>query len=121
MTPKNVIITIGATAAALTAIATAWVTFGGAIPASQLYVTQSDDAIKKTMTRGFQKVESAGRKHSVESSKWGRKIYNQELRGLLIIPPPTDPVQRQYWKEGIDNATRQRKYYMDKEIELRKK
>ncbi len=121
MTPKNVIITIGATAAALTAIATAWITFGGAIPATQLYVTQSDDAIKKEMTRGFQRVEADGKKHSLESSKWGRKIYNQELRGLLIIPPPTDQEQHQYWKEGIERAKRERKFYIDKEIELRKK
>ena len=96
MTPKKFIITIAGTAAALSAIATAWVQFGGAIPATQrlLYETASGLSDK------IQKVEADGKKHSLESSKWGRKIYNQELRGLLIIPPPSDAEQHQYWKDN---------------------
>lgn len=117
MTPKNFIITIGGTAAALTAIATAWVQFGGAVPATKQLLYETAEGLEGKI----QKVEADGKKHSLESSKWGRKIYNQELRGLLIIPPPSDPEQHQYWKEGIERATRQRKFYMDKELELRKK
>jgi len=117
MTPRNFIITIGGTAAALTAIASAWVTFGGAVPASQKLLYETASGLENKILR----VEADGKRHSLESSKWGRKIYNQELHDLLIIQPPQDPVQRQYWKEGIENAKRQRKFYTDKEIELRKK
>ena len=112
---------IAGTITACSAIATAWVQIGGPIPASQLYVTQSGDEIKKVMTRGFRKVESQGKKQTEESAKWGRKIYNQELHDLLLIPPPQDAEQHQYWKESIERAQRQRKFYSDKEIELRKK
>ena len=111
---------IAGTVTACSAIATAWVQIGGPVPASQLYVTQSGDEIKKEMTRGFRKVESDGKKHSLESAKWGRKIYSEELNKLLRIPPPKDPEQHQYWKENVERATRQRKFYLDKELELKK-
>ena len=120
MTPKNWIITVGAAAAALTAIATTWIQFGGAIPATKLYVIQSDDEIKQEMTRGFRKVERAGKKHSEESAKWGRKIYSKEVHDLLVIQPPADPVQKQYWIEQIDDAKRKQKFYEELEIELKK-
>ncbi len=120
-TPLKVFMSIGGVIGVCTAIATAWVQMGGAVPASQLYVTQSDDKIKTEMTRGFRKVESEGKKQTEESAKWGRKIYNQELHDLLTITPPKDPEQHQYWKENVERAQRQRKFYSDKEIELRKK
>ncbi len=112
---------VAGTVAACSTIATAWVQFGGAIPATKLYVTQEDEKIKKQLTRGMRRVESTDKKHSEESAKWGRKIYNQELHDLLIVPAPKDPEQRQYWQESIERARRQRKFYSDKEIELRKK
>ncbi len=117
MTPKNFIITIGGTAAALTAIATAWVQFGGAVPASQRMLYDTAEGLSDKIF----KVEAEGKKHSIESTKWGRKIYNSELHNLLVVPPPEDPIQRQYWHEAIEDAKRQRKFYSDKEIELRKK
>ena len=120
MTPLKMFLTAGAVLGVCTAIVTAWVQIGGPVPASQLYVTQSGDEIKKAMTRGFRKVESQTKQQTEESAKWGRKIYNQELHDLLIIPAPKDIEQRQYWKESIDRVRRQRQFYIDKEIELRK-
>ena len=114
------LIWITGTIAACSAVATAWVQMGGAIPASQLYVTQSDDDIKEEMTREFRKVERAGKKHSLESAKWGRKIYSKEVHDLLVIQPPQDPVQKQYWKEQIDDAKRKQNFYEELEIELKK-
>jgi hypothetical protein len=121
MTPRAALIWTAGTAAAFTTVWAAWVQLGGAIPASQLYVTQSDDKIKEVMTRGFRRVEAVGKKQTTESAKWGRKIYNKELHDLLVVPPPTDPEQKQYWHESIEDARKWRKYYSDKEIELRKK
>ena len=117
MTPKNLIMVSGATAAAIAAVWALWVQMGGAIPATQklLYETASglEDKIRS--------VEVDGVKQTLESAKWGRKIYNQELHDLLILPVPENTEQHQYWKESIERATRQRKFYSDKEIELRKK
>ena len=121
MKVNPILVWIAGTVAACSAIATAWVQIGGPVPASQLYVTQSGDDIKKVMTRGFRKVESQSKEHSEESAKWGRKIYSEELNKLLRIPPPQDQEQHQYWKDSVDRATRQKKFYTDKEIELRKK
>jgi len=112
---------IASTIAACSAIATAWIQIGGPIPASQLYVTQSGDNIKKEMTRGFRRVERSEKEHSKESAKWGRKIYTKELHDLLVLPTPTEPEQKQYWRENIEDAKRKQKYYEDLEIELRKK
>ncbi len=117
MTPRAALIWVAGTVASGLTIWGAWVQMGGAVPATKqlLYETASgiEDKIRK--------VEADGKQHSEESAKWGRKIYNQELHDLLILPAPKDPVQRQYWQEGIEDAKRQRKFYSDKEIELRKK
>ena len=121
MTPLKLFLTIGAVLGVCTAIATAWVQIGGPVPASVEYVVQSGDEIKKVMTRGFRKVEREGKAQTEESAKWGRKIYSEELNKLLRIPPPTDSEQHQYWKDSVERAQRQRKFYTDKEIELRKK
>ena len=121
MTPLKMFLTIGGVLGVCTAIATAWVQIGGPVPASKLYVIQSDDAIKKVMTRGFRKVERKGKAHSEESAKWGRKIYSKEVHDLLVIQPPSDPVQKQYWIEQIDDARRKQKFYEELEIELKKK
>ena len=121
MTPRATLIWVAATISACTAIATAWVQVGGPVPASKLYVIQSDDKIKKVMTRGFRKVEQKGKEHSEESAKWGRKIYSKEVHDLLVIQPPSDPVQKQYWIEQIDDAKRKQKFYEELEIELKKK
>ncbi len=117
MTLRNAIIYLGAVAGAFTAVWALWVTLGGAIPVSErlLYSTASG------LENKIKKVEVDGAKHSLESAKWGRKIYNQELHDLLILPVPDDLEQRQYWKDSVERATRQRKFYSDKEIELRKK
>ncbi len=89
---------------------------GGAIPVSEklLYETASG------LEGKIKKVEVDGVKQTLESAKWGRKIYNQELHDLLILPVPENLEQRQYWKESVEHAKRQRKFYSDKEIELRK-
>ncbi len=121
MTPKNVIITIGAVLGVCTAIAAAWVQIGGPVPASVEYVVQSGDEIKKVMTRSFRKVEGVNKKQTEESAKWGRKIYTKEVHDLLVIPEPQGMEQKQYWKEQIDDAKRKQKFYENLEIELRKK
>ena len=117
MTPRAAMIWVAGTVASGLTIWGAWVQMGGAVPATKqlLYETASglEDQIKK--------VEADGKQHSEESAKWGRKIYNKELHDLLVLPPPTDPVQRQYLKENIEDAQKWRKFYSDKEIELRKK
>ena len=117
MTPKNMLITAGAVAGSIAAVWTLWVQMGGAIPATQklLYETASG------LEGKIRSVEVDGAKQTLESAKWGRKIYNQELHDLLILPVPDDPEQHQYWKESVERARRQRKFYSDKEIELRKK
>ena len=112
---------IAGTVAACSSIVTAWVQIGGPIPASQLYVTQSGDAIERKLTRGLRKVEAEGKAQTEESAKWGRKIYSEELNKLLRIEPPEDPEQHQYWRDSVERAQRQKKIYTDKEIELRKK
>lgn len=116
MTPKNMIITGGSVAGGLIAMWALWTTMGGAIPVSEklLYETAEDLEDK------IHKVEVDGAKQTLESAKWGRKIYNKELHDLLIIPAPENLEQRQYWKESVEEAKRQRKFYSDKEIELRK-
>ena len=106
-----------ATITALSVIATAWVKVGGPVPASQLYVTQSGEVIKDRI----QKVEVDGKKQTEESAKWGRKIYSQELNSLLIHDPPRDPQQRQIFLEQIEHSRKWKKFYSDKDIELRKK
>ena len=121
MTPKNMIITGGAVAGSIAAMVALWIQMGGAVPASQLYVTQGDDALDKKLTRGMRKVETLNKQQTEESAKWGRKIYSEELNKLLRIDPPDDPEQHQYWKDSVDRAVRQKKFYTDKEIELRKK
>ncbi len=120
MNPRKLLLYIAATITACTAIVTAWVQIGGPIPASQLYVTQSGDDIKEDLGGRLQKVEVEGKKQTEESAKWGRKIYTQELRSLLILPRPENLEQRQLWRDSIDDAKRNQKFYTDKEIELRK-
>ncbi len=121
MKVNPILLWIAGTVAACTTIATAWVQIGGPVPASQLYVTQSDEAVEKKLTRGLRKVEAEGKKHSEESAKWGRKIYSEELNKLLRLPPPQDPEQHQYWKDNVERSQKWKKFYSDKEIELRKK
>ena len=108
---------VAGTVAACSSIVTAWVQIGGPMPASQrmLYETASG------LEGKIHKVEADGKKHSEESAKWGRKIYSEELNKLLRIDPPDDPEQHQYWKDSVDRAVRQKKFYTDKEIELKKK
>ena len=120
MKVNPILVWVAGTVAACSAIATAWVQIGGPVPASTLYVTQSGDDIKQEMTRGFRKVERASKKHSLESAKWGRKIYSKEVHDLLVIQPPRDPVQKQYWIEQIDDAKRKQNFYEELEIELKK-
>ena len=120
MTPRAMLLYIAGTIGACTVIATAWVKVGGPVPASTLYVTQSGDSIKKTMSRKFRKVEGINKKQTEESAKWGRKIYTKEVHDLLVIPEPQGPQQKQYWREQIDDARRKQKFYEDLEIELRK-
>ena len=115
MTPKNLIITSGAVAGAAIAVWALWVQLGGAIPVSHKLLYETADSLEEKI----RSVEVDGVRQTLESAKWGRKIYNQELHDLLIIPVPENLEQRTYWKESVERARRQRKFYSDKEIELR--
>lgn len=116
MTPLKLFLTIGAVLGTCSAIAVAWVQMGGAIPASQLYVTQSGEPLKRSII----KIEQEGKAHSKESAKWGRKIYTKEVHDLLVLPAPADVNRRQYWQEQIEDAKRKKLFYENLEIELRK-
>ena len=114
MTPRAIVIWVAATAAAGTTVATAWVQLGGAIPASQLYVATEID---KRLTP----IEYLNKKQTKESAKFGRRIYSNEVKNLLIQPVPQNLEQREIWRELLEDARREQKYYIDKEIDLRKK
>ena len=120
-TPLKICLTIGSVLGVLTAVTTAWVQMGGAIPASQLYVTQSGEDIKAEIGSRLELIESEGRHQTRESAKHGREIYKQKVRGYLTLPPPTDTEQHTIWREDLDEAKRKQRYYEDLEIELRKK
>jgi hypothetical protein len=116
MTPLQIIMAAGGVIGVLTAGAAAWVQMGGAIPASQQLLYETASGLEDKIT----KVEAEGKAQSEQSAKWGRKIYSKEVHDLLIIQPPTDPVQRQYWKESIEDAKRWQKHFSDKELEFKK-
>ena len=109
MTPKAIIMTIGAIAGSLVGIWALWIQLGGAVPASQMYVM---DIIRPILIMG--------KKQTRESARIGAELYRQKTRGLLILPPPENLEQRQIWREMLDESRRQQKYFEDKEIELRK-
>ena len=121
MTPRATLIWIAGTVGAGLTVWAGWVQLGGAIPASQLYVTQSGDAIKEEIGGRLQLIESEGRHQTRESAKHGREIYKQKVRGYLILPAPKDTEQHQIWLEDLQEAKRKQRYYEDLEIELRKK
>ena len=121
MTPRAALLWTAATLAAISTIATVWIQFGGAIPASQLYVVQEDDKIKAQMTRGFRKVEQVDKHQTEESAKLGREIYKSKVRSLLVIQPPEDAGARAFYREQLKEARDKQQYYEDLEIELRKR
>ena len=116
-TPLKVFLSVGAVLGVCTAIATAWVQMGGAVPASQqlLYETASGLSDK------IHKVEADGKQQTLESAKWGRKIYTKEVHDLLVIPEPQGAEQKQFWREQIDDARRNQKRYEAIEEDLLKK
>ena len=116
MTPRATLIWVAGGVTAATAIWGAWVQLGGAIPVSEQLLYETATGLENKI----KKVEVEGKEQTQESAKWGRKIYNKELHDLLLVPIPAHPVQRQYWEESIEDAKRWRKFYTDKEIELRK-
>ena len=120
-TPLKIFLTAGAVLGVVTAGATAWVQMGGAIPASQLYVTQSGEDIKSEIGSRLQLIEAEGRHQTRESAKHGREIYKSKVRGYLTLPPPTDTEHHTIWREDLDEAKRKQRYYEDLEIELLKK
>ncbi len=109
MKPKARLMWIAGTVTAITAIWGAWVQMGGAIPATQSHVLKKLQPIKK-----IQKLLTE------DSAHVGAEVYRQKVRGLLIIPPPENPEQREIWKDIIKGARRDQKYYEQKEIDLRK-
>jgi len=82
---------------------------GGAIPATEFHVSHILEPIKKKI-----------RSLTKDSADLGAEVYRQKVRGLLIIPPPVNLEQRQIWKEIIQDARRDQKYYEQKQIDLRK-
>ena len=109
MKPKARLLWIAGTVTAITAIWGGWVQLGGAIPATQLHVLKQLLPIKQV-----QKLLTK------ESAQVGAEVYRQKVRSLLIIPPPDNPEQREIWKDIIEEARRDQKYYEKKEIDLRK-
>jgi len=109
MKPKARLMWIAGTVTAVTAIWGAWVQMGGAIPVTQTYLAHKLIPLKKAQKQLTQ-----------DSAHVGAEVYQQKVRGLLIIPPPVNLEQRQIWKDIIRDARRDLKYYEQKKIDLRK-
>lgn len=92
------IITWGSVATAVIAIVTAWTMLGLPTPAWTSDIKRLDR----------QQVDNAVR------------IYQQDVRSLLSLPPPKDPVGRQNWEEQLRQSRQKLDLYQRRQIEMKK-
>ncbi len=104
------ILSLGATAGALVAVWALWLQLGGAVPASQDFVT----------TR-VHHLETQDKKLFKQSAKQGAELYRQKLRGLMIMPVPMDPEQKVIWNEILGETRKKQRFYEDELLRIREK